>query len=66
MQSAVNPLAARALFGLPSAELSAADFDAGAILGRRGRELRERVGEARPRRRHDDLTLSGQCAATRR
>jgi AraC-like DNA-binding protein len=46
VQLAVHPLAARALFGLPSSELSTAEFDATTILGRRGIELRERVSDA--------------------
>jgi AraC-like DNA-binding protein len=47
VQLAVHPLAARALFGMPSAELSATDFDAAAVLGRRGIELQERVTDVR-------------------
>lgn len=46
IQMAVHPLAARALFGLPSAELSVTDFDATAVLGRRVVELRDRLAEA--------------------
>jgi AraC-like DNA-binding protein len=45
VQLAVHPLAARALFGMPSAELSPAGFDGTTVLGRRGVELVERVGE---------------------
>ena len=45
VQLAVHPLAARALFGMPSAELSPADFDGTSVLGRRGMELVERVSE---------------------
>ena len=47
VQLAVHPLAARALFGMPSSELSSAEFDATAVLGRRGTELRERVSDTR-------------------
>ncbi|MGP3968901.1 helix-turn-helix domain-containing protein [Streptomyces sp. 6N223] len=47
VQLAVHPLAARALFGMPSAELSVSDFDGAAVLGRRAVELRERVSEVR-------------------
>lgn len=47
VQLAVHPLAARALFGVPSAELSVTDFDATAVLGRRAVELCERAAEAR-------------------
>jgi AraC-like DNA-binding protein len=47
VQLAVHPLAARALFGMPSAELSVTDFDAATTLGRRGIELQERVTEVR-------------------
>ena len=46
VQLAVHPLAARALFGLPSAELNAAEWDATAVLGRSGIRLRDRVSEA--------------------
>jgi AraC-like DNA-binding protein len=46
VQLAVHPLASRALFGVPSAELSVSDFDA-ALLGRRAVELCDRVAEAR-------------------
>jgi AraC-like DNA-binding protein len=46
VQLAVHPLASRALFGVPSAELSVSDFDGVAVLGRRAAELRERVTEA--------------------
>jgi AraC-like DNA-binding protein len=45
VQLAVHPLAARALFGMPSAELSPAGFDGTIVLGRRGVELVERVGD---------------------
>jgi AraC-like DNA-binding protein len=47
VQLAVHPLAARALFGVPSAELSAMNFDATAVLGRRGVELHERMSAVR-------------------
>lgn len=47
VQLAVHSLAARRLFGVPSAELGAIDFDAGRLLGRRAAELHERVAEAR-------------------
>ncbi|MGP4113326.1 helix-turn-helix domain-containing protein [Streptomyces sp. 4N509B] len=46
VQLAVHPLAARALFGVPAAELSVTDFDGTAVLGRRVEELRERVAGA--------------------
>ena len=47
VQLAVHPLAARALFGAPSAELNAAELDATAVLGRSVIRLRDRVSEAR-------------------
>jgi AraC-like DNA-binding protein len=47
VQLAVHPLAARALFGVPSAELNWAEYDAAAVLGRSGIRLRHRVSEAR-------------------
>ncbi|MFC4019326.1 helix-turn-helix domain-containing protein [Micromonospora sp. GCM10011542] len=47
VQLAVHPLAARALFGVPSAELSVTDFDATTVLGRRAVDLRDRACEAR-------------------
>ncbi len=47
VQLAVHPLAARALFGAPSAELNTAEWDASAVLGRNGIRLRNRVSEAR-------------------
>jgi AraC-like DNA-binding protein len=47
VQLAVHPLAARALFGAPSAELNAAEWDATAVLGRNAIRLQQRVGEAR-------------------
>jgi AraC-like DNA-binding protein len=45
VQLAVHPLAARALFGMPSAELSPTAFDGTTVLGRRGIELLERVSD---------------------
>ncbi len=47
VQLAVHPLAARALFGAPSAELGAADFDATSVLGRRSLDVHERAAAAR-------------------
>jgi AraC-like DNA-binding protein len=47
VQVAVHPLAARALFGAPGAELNAAQLDATAVLGRSVIRLRDRVSEAR-------------------
>jgi AraC-like DNA-binding protein len=47
VQLAVHPLAARALFGVPSAELNWAEYDAAAVLGRSAIRLRHRVSEAR-------------------
>ncbi|MDT5147662.1 MAG: hypothetical protein QOC58_2307 [Mycobacterium sp.] len=47
VQLAVHPLAARALFGVPTAELGSIDLDATLVLGRRAMELHERVAEAR-------------------
>ncbi|MEB3032711.1 AraC family transcriptional regulator [[Mycobacterium] nativiensis] len=46
VQVAVHPLASRALFGMPSAELSVTDFDARPILGRGSVELHERLVQA--------------------
>lgn len=46
VQLAVHPLASRALFGLPSAELPVADYDATAVLGRDIVDLHHRVAEA--------------------
>ncbi|MGA8546098.1 MAG: helix-turn-helix domain-containing protein [Mycobacterium sp.] len=46
VQLAVHPLASRALFGMPSAELSQSDYDGTVVLGRRGIELRDRVSGA--------------------
>ncbi|MEB3022328.1 AraC family transcriptional regulator [[Mycobacterium] crassicus] len=45
VQLAVHPLASRALFGMPSAELSVTDFDARPVLGRWSVELHERLTE---------------------
>lgn len=45
VQLAVHPLASRALFGIPAAELSVTDFDAAPILGRRAAHLHERIAE---------------------
>jgi AraC-like DNA-binding protein len=45
IQLAVHPLASRALFGVPSAELSVTDFDGATLLGRRAMQLRDRVAE---------------------
>lgn len=47
VQLALHPLAARALFGMPSAELSCADLDATTVLGRHAIELHERALDAR-------------------
>lgn len=47
VQLAVHPLAARALFGVPAAELSVTDFDAAPVLGRASARLHERVADAR-------------------
>lgn len=47
VQLAVHPLASRALFGVPAAELSVTDFDAAPVLGRAAAELHERAAEAR-------------------
>lgn len=46
VQLAVHPLASRALFGIPSAELPVTGYDAVEVLGRHARELPERVAEA--------------------
>ena len=45
VQLAVHPLASRALFGRPCSELSVADFDASAVLGRPARQLWDRLTE---------------------
>jgi AraC-like DNA-binding protein len=47
VQLAVHPLAARALFGVPAAELSVTDFDAAPVLGRASARLHEQTAEAR-------------------
>ncbi len=47
VQLALPPLAARALFGMPAAELSVTDFDAAPILGRRAADLHEQLAAAR-------------------
>ncbi len=47
VQLEVHPLAARALFGVPAAELGSIDLDATLVLGRRAIELRERAADAR-------------------
>lgn len=72
VQLAVHPLASRALFGVPSAELPVTGYDAVDVLGRRAIELCERVADARhwpdvfatvaahlvdARRRRDDATV---------
>ena len=44
IQLSVPPLAARALFGLPAAELAGVSVEAADVLGRVGDELVERVG----------------------
>lgn len=46
VQLAVHPLAARALFGVPSAELNGTAWDATAVLGRSAIRLQDRVSEA--------------------
>ncbi len=46
IQLAVHPLAARALFGVPAAELSVDDFDGSAVLGAVATELSDRVADA--------------------
>ena len=43
IQFALTPLGARALLGMPAAELASIDVDAADVLGRRAGELRERV-----------------------
>lgn len=45
VQLAVHPLASRALFGVPSAELPIAEYDATAVLARDAVELHQRVTE---------------------
>lgn len=46
IQLAVHPLASRALFGVPAAELSVDDFDGSAVLGAVARQLSDQVAEA--------------------
>jgi AraC-like DNA-binding protein len=58
VQLAVHPLASRALFGMPSSELSPIGFDGAAVLGRRGIELCERISEVG--RWRDVFALIGQ------
>lgn len=47
VQLAVHPLASRALFGVPAAELSVTDFDATPVLGRTSARLHDRVADTR-------------------
>lgn len=47
IQLAVHPLASRALFGVPAAELSVTDFDAAPMLGRRAVRLHEQLAAVR-------------------
>lgn len=47
VQVALHPLATRALFGVPAAELSVSEFDGSALLGHPARRLHERITEAR-------------------
>lgn len=47
VQVALHPLASRAVFGVPAAELSVSDFDALPILGRGSALLHERIAETR-------------------
>lgn len=47
VQLAVHPLASRALFGVPSAELPVTGFDGVDVLGRRAASLPERAAAAR-------------------
>lgn len=77
VQLAVHPLASRALFGVPSAELSSTDFDGAAVLGRASRRLHEQASETRQwqdafalvaqylidaRRRNDRVTVRPEVA----
>lgn len=77
VQLAVHPLASRALFGAPAAELSVTDFDAAPVLGRASNELYERATETRQwpdafalvarylvdaRRRRDEVTVRPEVA----
>jgi len=43
IQLAVNPLAARAIFGMPAGELAGAVLELDEVVGRQGGELRERL-----------------------
>lgn len=47
IQLSVHPLACRALFGLPAAELSVSEYDGSAVLGRRAMITQERLTETR-------------------
>ncbi len=47
VQVAVHPLASRALFGMPSVELSVTEFDAVPVLGRGAVDLQEQLAIAR-------------------
>lgn len=47
VQLAVHPMASRALFGVPAAELSVTDFDAAPMLGGRAVRLHEQLAAAR-------------------
>lgn len=47
VQLAVHPLAARALFGAPSRELSVSDYDGADLLGRRAAEVQDRLTGAK-------------------
>jgi AraC-like DNA-binding protein len=47
VQVALHPLAARAVFGVPAAELSVTDFDAAPVLGRASERLHHRVADTR-------------------
>ncbi len=77
VQLAVHPLAARALFGVPAAELSVSDFDGAAMLGGRAIELRDQLAETGrwheafalvrqylvdAHRRRDDVTVRSEVA----
>lgn len=77
VQLAVHPLASRALFGVPSAELPITGFDGVAVLGRSAARLPERAADARgwsevfatvagylveARRCRDDVTVRPEVA----
>ncbi len=47
VQLAVHPLAARALFGVPAAELSSTDYDGREVLDRHAARVQERLTESR-------------------